>query len=215
MFAIVTKFDKKPVSRRYQIEFSDPVCRISVGSKVSRRTLSRLLEPFNGRFIATDDVFLHRLKPICLREQRESLLFTQFCDHALSMTGIALSIGIFDPAGRYLDRREIAELIAHASSTTIFTFKNADLQCREWLSLTGTCPEIVEKKAWLFGCDCVFAPQGLTGFEGVLFGEGGYGIDQSKLDIPEHIRQFVSDKVDLTDLYCLLKAEVPNPVLIW
>ncbi len=207
MFAVVTKYDKFPHSRRYKLEFSDPVCRISVGEKLSKRRLKRLLEPFGGLFLADDCVDLHGLQPFDTTELRETVLFKQFCDRVLELTGVALSVGIFDPAGKYLDLNETTEIIAHAASTTVFTYRNAETLCRRWLATTGTCPEIVEKKAWLFGCDCVFAPQGLKGFNGELFGVGGNSVDSESLYIPDDIVRFLSNKVDKIDLYCLLKAE--------
>lgn len=206
MFAVVTKFDKYPHSRRLKIEFSDPVCRISIGDRVRSRRLKRVLEPFGNRVLAADGINLHGIKLFDTAELKEEILFEQFCRHVLSRQGIALSVGVFDPSGKYLDRREMTEIIAHAASVTVFTLRNVEALCQGWLSSTGTCPEVVDKKAWLYGCDCAFAPNGLVGFESELFGHGGQGIDQSKLQIPEDTARFVPN-VNAVDLYCMLRHD--------
>lgn len=206
MFAVVTKFDKFPHSRRLKIEFSDPVCRISIGDKARSRRLKRVLQPFGNRVLVADGLNLHGITLFDTSELKEEILFEQFCRHVLSRQGIALSVGVFDPSGKYLDRREMTEIIAHAASVTVFTFRDAEPLCQGWLSSTGTCPEVVDKKAWLYGCDCAFAPNGLVGFEGELFGHGGRGIDQRALQIPEDIARFVPT-VDRSDLYCMLRAD--------
>lgn len=206
MFAVVTKLDEFPHSRRLKIEFSDPVCRISIGDRVRIRRLKRVLEPFGSRVLAADGINLHGITLFNTAELKEEILFEQFCRHALSRQGIALSVGVFDPSGKYLDRREMTEVIAHAASVTVFTFRDVETLCQGWLSSTGTCPEVVDKKAWLYGCDCAFAPNGLVGFEGELFGHGGRGIDQSELQPPESVTRFVPT-VDRSDLYCMLRAD--------
>ncbi len=214
MFAVVTKYDKFPNSRRYCVEFLDPVCRISIGSKVSRRRLERLLAPFSGRVIFANNVTPHRIKPFDTLSLRRSVLFSQFYDRVMSQNGISLSVGIIDPAGDYVNREEMTEIIAHSALTTVFTFKNMDVLSREWLLATGTCPEIVEKKALLYATNIIFAPEGLLGYEGELFGLGGRGIDRDSLSIPNKIVQFLAnaiDEINVVDLYCMLKNEVNDP----
>ena len=214
MFAIVTSYDKFPHSRRYRVEFCDPVCRISIGSKLSRRRLERLLRPFGGRILFAADATSHRIKQYDTSALRRTVLFCQFYDRVMSENGISLSVGIVDPAGDFLSRREMTEIIAHSAATTVFTFKNADRQSQEWLLATGTCPEIVEKKALVYSADIVFAPEGLTGYEGELFGLGGNGIDREDLYIPDRVRHFLSDsfaQIDKTDLYCMLNSEADTP----
>jgi hypothetical protein len=210
MFAIVTKYDKFPHSRRYRVEFLDPVCRISIGSKISRRRLERLLKPFGGRVLFAENITPHRIKQFDTSALRRSVLFCQFYDRVMSKNGISLSVGVVDTAGDFLNRREMTEIIAHSASTTVFTFKNMDDKSHEWLLATGTCPEIVEKKTLLYATDVTFAPEGLLGYEGELFGLGGNGIDREKLYIPDEVRQFLSDsfnQLDKVDLYCMLKNE--------
>ncbi len=206
MFAVVTKNDylKK---RRYQAEVLGSVVHISVGEGYRRRALKEMLRPFEGRFIAARDLNLHGLKPFDTAELEERLLFHQFCKHQLSQPRIALSVGVFDPAGKYLDSPHLTEVVAHAASTTVLTFKNADEYCKRWLSDTGTCPEIVERKAWLFGCDSVFAPQGFSGFDGLLFGKGGRGIDTRQLLLSQQHKALLKYGVDPIELYCMLESE--------
>ena len=157
--------------------------------------------------MATPDINLHGFKPYDTTALSERLLFRQFCRYVLSLPSVALSVGVVDPAGKYLAFECLTDVIAHAASTTVFTFKNSEQYCQNWLSATGTCPEVVERKGWLFGCDCVFAPQGLSGFDGLLFGKGGRGINTDALEFSTQHRALLKFGVDPADLYCMLDEE--------
>lgn len=210
MFAVVTKYDKYPHSRRYCVEFCDPICRISIGSKVRRRKLERLLSPFKGRVLLVQNVTPHKIKTFDTAVLKQLTLFGQFYDYVMSQNGISLSVGIVDPAGELVNRREITEIIAHSALTTIFTFRNLEQQSHSWLLSTGTCPEVIEKKAMLYATNCIFAPEGLPGYEGRLFGKGGNGIDRDALIFDDDVVQFLGDSfhtVDKIDLFCMLKNE--------
>ena len=204
MMAVVTLSDKKDEPRKIKTEQLCDIVHISVGSKVSQRRLRKALAPFEGAFLCAEGITVPKLRPFDTEKPLEQLLFRQFCDCLLSQNGIHICAGIIDPLGEHISGPLMTKIVAHCALVTVFTLKNTDELCQRLLNDTGTCPEIVQRKAWLFGCDYVFAPQGLLGFDGKLFGKGGVGIDPESLVIDPQYQPLLQKGVDKPKLWCLL-----------
>lgn len=218
MLAVVTLSNEKKNRRRIELQPLGEILHVSVGSGVSQRRLRKALKPFDGAFLCAEGITVSKLKPFDTQKPLEALLWQQFCDFVLNTSGIHTSVGVIDPLGERFNDPLLTKIVAHCALVTVFTFKNADNLCQTLLNDTGTCPEIVQRKAWLFGCDCVFAPQGLLGFEGLLFGNGGRAINPELLDIPELYQPLLQEGVDKVHLWCLLnqdkksgRAQRPSP----
>ena len=206
MLAVVTLSNEKKNRRRIELQPLGKILHVSVGSGVSQRRLRKALKPFDGAFLCAEGITVPKLKPFDTQKPLEALLWQQFCDFVLNTSGIHTSVGVIDPLGERFDDPLLTKIVAHCALVTVFTFKNADTLCQTLLSNTGTCPEIVQRKAWLFGCDHIFAPQGLLGFEGTLFGNGGRSVDEDLLEI-EPIYQFLLRLgINKTALYCMLNT---------
>ncbi len=204
MMAVVTLSDNKNERRKIKTEQHCDILHISVGNKVSQRRLKKALTPFEGAFLCGEGVTAPKLHPFETEKPLEQLLFRQFCDCLLSQSGIHISAGIIDPLGEHISGPLMTKIVAHCALVTVFTLKDTDGLCQQLLNDTGTCPEIVQRKAWLFGCDYVFAPQGLLGFEGTLFGKGGRGIDPELLFIAPQYQPLLQKGVDKPELWCLI-----------
>lgn len=204
MAAVVTLSDKKDEPRKIKTTQLFDIVHILVGSKVSQRRLRKALAPFEGAFLCAEGITVPKLHPFDTEKPLEQLLFKQFCDCLLSQSGIHVSAGIIDPLGEYVSNPLMTEIVAHCALVTVFTLKDTDELCQRLLNDTGTCPEIVQRKAWLFGCDYVFAPQGLLGFEGTLFGKGGRGIDPELLSVDPQYQPLLQSGIEKSKLWCLL-----------
>lgn len=204
MMAVVTLSDNKNERRKIKTEQLGDILHISVKSKVSQRRLKKVLAPFEGAFLCAESIAVPKLRPFDTEKPLEQLLFRQFCDHLLSQSGIHISAGIIDPLGEHISSPLMTKIVAHCALVTVFTLKDTDELCQRLLSDTGTCPEIVQRKAWLFGCDYVFAPQGLLGFEGTLFGKDGLGIDPESLYIDPWYQPLLQKGMDKAKLWCLI-----------
>ncbi len=212
MLAVVTASSNRDDRRKIKTATLGSILLVSVGNKVSQRRLKKALRPFEGAFLCSGNIHPPKLQPFDTKKPLEHLLFRQFCDFLLSQNGIHVSCGIVDPLGQYLNGDLLTKIVAHCALVTIFTLKDTDELCQQLLLDTGTCPETVQRKAWLYGCDCVFAPQGLVGFEGILFGKGGRGVDPDLLYFEPQHHALLQSGIDKAQLWCLLNAtEEPVP----
>lgn len=206
MLAVVTPSDGKSDRRKIKTAQLGGIVHISIGSKVSFRRLKKVLAPFEDRFLAAEGIKTHSLRPFDHSHIAEQLLFEQFCRYVLTLQGFRTAVAVVDPAGRYIKEPLFAEVVAHAAAVTVFTLLDTEALCEGWLKTTGTCPDIVDRKAFLYSADCCFAPQGLLGFEGTLFGLGGRDLDCDSIPVPPDLLPLFSSDVDRKKLVCLIKS---------
>ncbi len=181
---------------------------ISVGFRVSRRRLSKVLKRYNGEVIFAENVKKCGILPFDCTDFKTNLLFSEFAEHCLQYNGCGLKIGILDPYGHRLEAELLPRLIAHAEETVIVTDKEIDELCRIWLTATGICPEITDSRSRLADCTVCFAPEGAV-TAGVLYGQGGRGLDERKYaaKIPEEYRFLITRGVSPAELLCMLENE--------
>ena len=174
---------------------------------MSRRRLKRALSDFYGRVIFSTSVNTRGILPYSTDRLKREILFRQFVDHVLQLNGIGLTVGIVDRDGEFLENEAMTKIIVHAESVIICTLKaDIDELCREWLFLTGTCPEIATDPKHLLDCDCVFSPDLRVATTGLLFGKNGLKIDREKLELPKAYLPLVDLGVDPIDLACVLNT---------
>ena len=206
MLAVVTPSDGKSDRRRIKTVQYGRIVHISVGSKVSDRRLKKVLAPFEGRFLAAEGIKTHSLRPFDPSPIAERLLFEQFCRYVLTLKGDRTAVAGGDPAGRHIGEPLFTEVVAHAAAVTVFTLLDTEALCEGWLKATGTCPDTVDRKAFLYSADCCFAPQGFLGFEGTLFGLGGRDLDCDSIPVPFDLLPLFSTDIDRKKLICLIKS---------
>lgn len=200
MFAFVTQNVDSPVSRKIELIKYDSFYQIAVGSKVSKRRLKKVIAKNGFLCIFSEHIDTRKLECFDLSNVKQELLFEQFCDHIIKSPNTSLSVGINDIDGRFLKHEKLVDVVNSSASTIIFTHAFSDDDCREWIKSVGTCPETVNSKRWLYDCDCVFSADGLSGFNGTLFGKGGKGIDPNALNLPNEYASLVGSGVDPADI---------------
>lgn len=207
MFAVVTEATYPANVRKLTVTVYGCACHIEIGRRTSRRALRRVLKKFGGDVIFGIGTDTRGIIPFDSSLFKERLLFGQFARHVLSLEGFDLKIGFCDTAGNYLLSETLTELIAHAASTVICTESPAEEHCRRWLLSTGICPEVTSNLSHLNECDCVFAPNGLPGCTGTVFGRGGRYLDRSAIDLPVPFRPLLDAGADPAELLCMLSRE--------
>lgn len=207
MFAVVTESAKHPHGRRITVTTVGCACLIEVGRKVSRRTLNRNLKKFGGDVILGTGLDLRGIIPFDTKSFKERLLFNQFVRYVLASEGRGLFIGVCDTNGRLLLSEELTELVVHAESTVICTEEDANEHCLRWLIDTGICPDVTSAQSNLLDCDLIFAPDGLSGARGTVFGRGGRGLDRGSLPVPEIYHPLLRAGADPAEVLCMLERE--------
>lgn len=206
MIAVVTPSHDRNDRRKLKMTPMGSILHISVGNKVSIRRLKKALIPFEGGFLAADGIKTGGLRPFDPSPIYEQLLFEQFCNHVLTLQGFRTTVAVVDPAGRHIREPLFAKVVAHAAAVTVFTLVDTEALCEGWLKTTGTCPDTVDRKVFLYSADCCFAPHGLLGFEGTLFGDGGCRLDCDIIPIPPDLLPLFSTDIDREKLVCLIKS---------
>ena len=207
MFAVVTKSLHTADTRKLTITDYGCACQIQAGRRTSRRKLRRVLKKFGTDVIFGAGADTCGITPFDTGAFKEHLLFRQFAHYVLSLEGFDLKIGLLDKSGNYLSSDTLTELIAHAADAVICTDFPAEEHCKRWILYTGICPEVTLDRSYLRECDCVFAPEGLKGCAGTVFGRGGKGLDRSIIDLPPQFRPLVDSGVDPAELLCMLERE--------
>lgn len=207
MFAVVTRSTHTADARKFTITDYGCACHIQTGRRTSRRKLRRILKKFGTDVIFGTGTDTCGITPFDTGAFKEHLLFCQFAQYVLSLEGFDLKIGLLDKTGDYLNSETLVELIAHAADTVICTDLPAEEHCKKWILHTGICPEVTFDRSCLRECDCVFAPEGLKGCVGTVFGRGGKGIDCNKIKLPSVFRPLVEFGVSPADLLCMLERE--------
>ena len=205
MFAVVTELQTPHSDKRIEVGKVGELWHLAVGKRISRRRLKSILRDFDGRFIFSTSVNTRGLIPFSTEKLKRYVLFEQFADRVLQLNGIGLSVGIVDRDGIFLETDTTTRIISHAESVTVCTLNpDIDEVCREWLLLTGTCPEVTTDPRNLLDCDCVFSPDLRVATVGLLFGKGGLNIDREKIDFPEVYLPLIEAGVDPVDLKCII-----------
>lgn len=209
MFAVVTELQTPNSDKRIEVGRVGDLWHIAVGKRVSRRRLKSILRDLDGRFIFSTSINTRGLIPFSTDKLKRNVLFRQFADHVLRASGIGLSVGIVDRDGILLETDTTTQMIAHAESVTVCTLRpDIDGLCREWLLLTGICPEVTADPRHLLNCDCVFSPDLRAATVGLLFGKGGIKIDRGKIDLPEVYLPLIRAGVDPVDLKCIISEPI-------
>lgn len=203
MVAIVARKPQLRGGHKLLSEIHGRICLIMVGDRVGALRLKRALRPFGGDFIFARDTAARGLTPFDTHRYREEMLFRVFERYVLSRPGYDLKIGFCSDENRYRER--LIPLIGHAAQTVICTSLDADVLCTECIRQVGICPDIVSRRRYLAECDAVFAPDGLAGFGGILFGEGGVALSPKNFSLPEYClpaQRLGADAIDMAALLC-------------
>ncbi len=207
MLIAVIKSCDRGAGRKLSVKQLGKILTLEAGEKVSKRRLLRTVSRFGGKYIATSELGLKKCGTVDFGFAQNVLLFSQFAGYLLEISGKELSVGIVDPQLQCLDLSLLTKTVAHCSEVTVCTEKDCDALFLKLLFDTGICPEAVASPQHLMHCDCVFAPNGLQGFKGVLFGKGGLQIDPDKLIIPPPYRELLARGIDPIDLWSALFSE--------
>ena len=205
MFAVITELadesgDKKIVAQRIGC-----LLHLMVGKRVGRRSLTKVLQNFSGKYIFSKSVNRRGIVPFPTEHFKKDILFAQFCDRVLNSKGAGLFVGIIDRDGSLLESDDLTRIITHTESVIICTLKtDIDNLCKNWIYETGICPEITSDPKYLTDCDCVFSPDLRVAVSGVLFGQGGLSIDRTKINLPKEYQPLTDAGVDPVDLACIL-----------
>jgi hypothetical protein len=179
---------------------------ISAGTTVGRIRLKHALAPYGDGFIFGDGVPKRGLVPFNDMDYKNDLLFYTFLRHVLSKSGLNLTAGIMDPNGRYLPKT--LPIIRHCSEVIIVTAQSTDRFAEICLAEIGTCPFITSDRNALLKSDICFAPEGVLGFYGELFGLGG--MDASTVPFPPYCTPVLNLGVSKMDLAAVLYPEEPS-----
>lgn len=204
MIAVVTEFLEKQNRRKITVERNKPIAMVRVGCKVSPLKLKKVLKPF-GSVLFANGVNTRGITPMDTSEFKEELLFNMFVSYCISRDFKGERVGVLDSYGRYLTR--LISVINRVSNTVICTDADADDFCKTCISETGACPDIVSSKSQLYECDTVFSPEGLSGFDGVLFGKGGIALQKDAVLLPDYCAEAVASGVDPADIAAALQYE--------
>lgn len=168
--------------RKLLVERVGELTLIKVGQRVSRSKLKKALSGFETVLFA-NGFDGKGLKPSDLSCQKTEFVFNLFASYCLSREFVGQKVGVIDRDGRFFAR--LIPVVNRVPCTVICTDIEAEKFCRCCIAETGACPDIVSKKSYLYDCDVVFSPDGLTGYSGVLFGKGGAGCD-SEIILPKY-----------------------------
>lgn len=190
--------------RAVDISVCGKVCVIEVGCRASRRRLRALLGSFGGDFVLAEGLRIKNISGFDGSRFAEKLLFRSFHRYIRGTGRHCGRVGVFDPDGRFLP--STAGLLSLVTELMLVTDSVDEALLEDCLKLYGTCPDIAQKEQ-LYGCDTVFCPQGLPGFDGTLFGKGGITVCGDRLALPEYCRTAVEKGIDPISLAALLELE--------
>lgn len=183
---------------------TDKICIVEVGRRVPIRKLKKALQQFGEGFIlggGFDESFSSALTPFSHFEFAEKLLFNAFLK--VASKGEFCKVGVVCSA--VVPHTVAAKLLSFVSELVLIE-DVAEEFLKECIVQYGTCPDIGRERD-LYTCDAVFAPRGLSGFDGVLFGKGGIAVCGEGLLPPPYMQMAREFGVDPVQLLALLDAE--------
>ena len=202
MIAVVTELEGRNVAHKIKVEQTGELALISVGRKVGRFRLKTVLAPYGGDIVFAPSVSTRGIAPLDTTEIKNRLLFDLFCKYCNAMSGLNSVVGAVIEDFDFLEG--LIPIINKAESTIIMCDYYLEDFCTRCLRDTGTCPTIVQSKSYLYDCDVVFSPQGLSGYSGVLFGKGGTNEVFKNISLPEYCQKALELGVDGIDLAAAL-----------
>jgi hypothetical protein len=188
--------------RKLLVERVGELTLIKVGQRVSRSKLKKALSGFETVLFA-NGFDGKGLKPSDLSCQKTEFVFNLFASYCLSREFVGQKVGVIDRDGRFFAR--LIPVVNRVPCTVICTDIEAEKFCRCCIAETGACPDIVSKKSYLYDCDVVFSPEGLSGFSGVLFSQSGVGL-QTKVKLPKYCDTALNLGVDPIELAAVMSA---------
>lgn len=217
MFAIITNAPEHRNRRKITEQKLQSANLVKIGSKVSTRRLCKSMQKYNGDIIFTYGYKPKGLVPFDTSLFKATLLYLQFSMQVLSSSGREIKIGLIDREFSILNNSITTKLISHTASTIICTDCFIEHECQNWLLKTGICPEVTDRLSDLADCDFVFAPLERCAAKGIIFGQGGIGINNREINalIPTPYGQLLDLQVNPAELLCMLwhEGEVDFPHL--
>lgn len=186
------------------ISIHSKVAVITVGRRVGRRQLKKVLTPFGNDFVFGEGVNFMGVTEFNDSNFREKLLFSAFYYYVSSLGSACGRVGVFDPCGKFI--KKAVELLDSVSEMVIVSEEANEELLEDCLRTYGTCPDVCIKDM-LLRCDTVFCPGGINGFDGVLFGNGGITACGEGLQLPLYCDEAVKKGVDPVKLAALLDLE--------
>lgn len=205
MVAVVLKNKSRHGILKTYSEKKGRMCIISVGDQVGQLRLRRALKPFGNDFIFARNVETRGIIPYDTSDFRRKFLFKTFFDYVKSQQGYKLKIGIHVESEDLL--AHIFPLISHTAETVLLTKFELDEFCNKCLIQVGTCPEVVSEPAQLSDCDVIFAPEGTSFTNGIVFDMKTLAPSPQQLHLPKYCNSALAGGVDAVDLAALLSLE--------
>lgn len=202
MFAVVIECLK---SGKVEVETCGELCIVKIGPNTRRGKLKRVLRRFSQDYVFCPNVHVQGFTPFSTKQYKEDVLFYQFCEFLSVRRCTDMTVGIYDKKGRY--KTALINIVALCKEVVLVTDIDYDDVLFKCKIATGATPYITPNKKELMDCDVVFCADGLAGFTGGLFGNGGQTVDCKKIRLPKVYEHAVSLGVDVLDIAAILSVD--------
>lgn len=209
MVAVVIR-DASLKKHRVEKHFCENICTVLVGRAVGKRRIEKTVSRFGGDYLLYG-IDSTGLFPFSAEKYKRKLLFKQFFNTVSSGTEKQNSIGIVDIKGEFF--RHLPAVQENCRMLLVVTEADTGGIEERCMRTVGAAPEFFKTVTPLLDCNTVFAPDGLAGYGGVLFGKGGTDAFVDPSALPVYCRKPLEAGADPTELAALLCADEPSLII--